>query len=426
MTPLTNGEPLDRVWEYPLFEAIYGRRSRRFGLGFEIPQGPFRYKSTHAPVPLTETEEALLIAAGAGFSGLALWDLATPAPYSAMSGRTFPTTRSGGHTTLFFTNDTGLYLFDDKVAATKPREIETRSEREKVVTVYRERRRQVQPGRLDIPRCVPPYSAHDLWDANMAGSTVFMPVCDVSQALISLIAQFVDPALQRYAPASGGWNIVDDRHGSRPAGTEQWLRSGFLDAARPMPLTVLERQACYYTFSEPAAISQNMLLAAEALGLGGWKHCGFLSLEMLRRMGFRIGAADAAGFGNPIGLDGILEARCPPYFANMDEAVESVLLRQQRTETSAVARPHLMSEPQHHAGTVKISDDGIACTKAVCNYIFDTYDRFPGGTDALHLMWIVQAHHIDTDFYDRFFAAGAYGPTHATHMATWHPEVETK
>jgi hypothetical protein len=423
MTQPTSHELLDSVWEYPLFEALYGRRSRRFGLGFEMPQGPFRYKSAHAPLPLTETEEALLVAAGAGFSGLALWDLATPSPYSALSGRTFPATRSGGHTTLFFTNDSGLYVLDDKVAASKPKEVETRSEREKVVALFREQRRQLRLGRLDVPRRVPPYSAHDLWDSNKAGTTVFMPVCDVSQALISLIAQFVDPALQRYAPASGGWNVVDDRHGFRPAGTEQWLKDGFLDAARLMPLSVLERQACYYTFSEPAAISQNMLLAAEALGLGGWKHCGFLSLEMLQCMGFRIVSSGPASFGNPVGLDGIIEAHCPPYFANMDQAVDSVLLRRQRDEISTASRPHLMPEAQHHSGTVKISDAGIACTKAVCNYIFDTYGRFPGGTDALHLMWIIQAHHIDTDFYDRFFAAGAYGPTQANHLVTWHHDV---
>jgi hypothetical protein len=26
-----------------------------------------------------------------------------------------------------------------------------------------------------------------------------------------------------------------------------------------------------------------------------------------------------------------------------------------------------------------------------------------------------------TDYYDRFFGSGAYGPAHAAHMATWHP-----
>jgi hypothetical protein len=27
----------------------------------------------------------------------------------------------------------------------------------------------------------------------------------------------------------------------------------------------------------------------------------------------------------------------------------------------------------------------------------------------MHLMWVMQAHHIDTDYYDRFFGPGAYG-----------------
>jgi hypothetical protein len=34
---MTPPELLDLAWSYPLFEALYGRRSRRFGLGFEMP-----------------------------------------------------------------------------------------------------------------------------------------------------------------------------------------------------------------------------------------------------------------------------------------------------------------------------------------------------------------------------------------------------
>src|ERR1700686_2842194 len=70
-------ELLNLAWSYPLFEALYGRRSRRFGLGFEMREGPFCYKSARTPVRLSEIEEALLVGAGAGFSGLALWDLPT-------------------------------------------------------------------------------------------------------------------------------------------------------------------------------------------------------------------------------------------------------------------------------------------------------------------------------------------------------------
>jgi hypothetical protein len=66
-----------------------------------------------------------------------------------------------------------------------------------------------------------------------------------------------------------------------------------------------------------------------------------------------------------------------------------------------------MSDAEHRGGTVEISEDGIACTKAICNYVYETYGRFPGSLDAMHLMWCMQAHHLDTDYYDRFFRSGA-------------------
>ena len=182
---------LDNVWEYSLFDALYGRRSRRFGLGFEMTEGPFRYKSKHPAVPLTEIEEALLVGAGAGFSGLPLWDFSTPAPYRARSGRTFPSTTSGGHTTLFFTNDAGFYVLDADVGASKLREIETPDERGKILATYRERRRELSRGRLDIPRRTPPYSAHDLWDSNMPGSTLE----GRARTLIAIMKRAVGPPL---------------------------------------------------------------------------------------------------------------------------------------------------------------------------------------------------------------------------------------
>jgi hypothetical protein len=111
----------------------------------------------------------------------------------------------------------------------------------------------------------------------------------------------------------------------------------------------------------------------------------------------------------------------------MDAAVDAVLAPMLRAPSASAegARtpgpvPFLISEAEHREGTVEISDEGIACTKAICNYIYETYGRFPGGLDAMHLMWFMQAHHLDTDYYGRFFSPGAYGTTHAAHMATWH------
>src|SRR5204863_3176126 len=155
------------------------------------------------------------------------------------------------HTALFLTNDEGFYVLDDNVAPSKLREVETSKERSKLLDVYRAQRRALRSGRLDIPQRVPPMSGHDLWDSNRPGSTLFLPVCDVSASLISLIAQFADPTLRRYASARGGMNIVDDRHGFRPAGTEQWLKDGFLNAEQILPLSILERQACYKSSASP-------------------------------------------------------------------------------------------------------------------------------------------------------------------------------
>jgi len=428
MPQLPQPDLVQQIWEYPLFEALYGRRSRRFALSNEMTEGPFRYKSRRSPVPLSELEEALLVAAGVGFSGIALWDQSRPLPYRTTVGRTFPSTCGGRRTALFLTNDHGVYVIDPAGgSAGAPRELNAPNEREKILTLYRDHRRELNRGRLDIPRQVPPFSGHNLWASNMPGSTLFMPVCDVSFSLIGLIAQFVDHKLERFAPKHrSGMNIVDDRHGFRPAGTERWLESGFLDEDEVLPLSILERQACYFMFSEPAIICQNIFLATEALGVGGWMHCGFMSAQMLAALGFRTAVPDGPiSLGNPIGLDGVFEACCPPYYPSMDAAVDAALASLSRRHLASAellqpSPPYVISEREHREGTVEVSDEGIACTKAVCNYIYETYGRFPAGVDAMHLMWLMQAHHLETEYYDRFFRPGAYGPTHAEHLKKWH------
>src|SRR5215471_14194194 len=112
MTVRAARDLLQSVWKYPLFEALFGRRSRRFGRGFAMSEGPFQYASPHAPLPLSELEEALLVAAGVGCSGIALWELSRPSPYRGGIARTYASTSGGGRTALFFTNDAGVYVID--------------------------------------------------------------------------------------------------------------------------------------------------------------------------------------------------------------------------------------------------------------------------------------------------------------------------
>ena len=45
---------LEETWSVPLFDAIFSRRSRRFGLGMEIKHGQNAFKSRAAPIPPQE------------------------------------------------------------------------------------------------------------------------------------------------------------------------------------------------------------------------------------------------------------------------------------------------------------------------------------------------------------------------------------
>ena len=68
-------EAMQHLREYPLLNAVFGRRARRFGLGMSIPSGPLAYTSKHDPVPLSEFERSLLLAVGGGVSG---WSFGVP------------------------------------------------------------------------------------------------------------------------------------------------------------------------------------------------------------------------------------------------------------------------------------------------------------------------------------------------------------
>jgi hypothetical protein len=53
---------------FGLIDGLLGRRSRQFFMGAEIPDGVFKYKSKHKPVPLTELEKMLVVSACGGNS----------------------------------------------------------------------------------------------------------------------------------------------------------------------------------------------------------------------------------------------------------------------------------------------------------------------------------------------------------------------
>src|SRR5689334_8003833 len=90
-------QALQDLIRFPFVDALFGRRSRRFFRGAEIPDGPLAYTSAHPPLPLTDLERLLILTAAGGNTGWhhAITRHAHYAPHlsnyaGAAGGRTFP------------------------------------------------------------------------------------------------------------------------------------------------------------------------------------------------------------------------------------------------------------------------------------------------------------------------------------------------
>src|SRR3954469_23640056 len=203
-------EALDVLARFPLLQALYGRRSRRFPLGGEIPDGPLAYRSQHAPQPLSDVERLLVLTAMGGTTGwhYAIMRHARYAPHLAnyaggAAGRTFPSA-AGFHTVeLFFTDDSGTYFFPTRDAGAQVDPADERLTPELMIERHRHLIRRLSDTRIHLPRQEPYMEGHNTWIANHAGSLLVIPVADVAQHNIANLCFFVQ----------NGYCIFDDVNG---------------------------------------------------------------------------------------------------------------------------------------------------------------------------------------------------------------------
>ena len=101
----------DSIRKCPREKQRRRRRSRRFAVGDEMPDGPLAYRSRHEPIPLTELERMLVLSAMGGTTGwhYSITRHARYAPHvsnyaGGAAGRTFPSA-AGFHTAELFFND---------------------------------------------------------------------------------------------------------------------------------------------------------------------------------------------------------------------------------------------------------------------------------------------------------------------------------
>ncbi len=436
--PVNEIEQVREAWNYPLMQAIFQRRARRFPLGAEMPGGLAPFKSEKDPVPLDEIEEALLVMVGTGLSGLNLSDL----PFSDASGasfcgntmiqfagRTYASPCGSHGTEMFFTNDDGTYYVQmrDKLPE-KITEYETEDDREKILTAFRANTVKLLDRRVEIPEAA--LLPFNRWNVNQPGTTLFMPVTDVTWEYINILMLMMDEPNRAY--------VYDDMNGNAEP-LKKFADAGLLNRVLARPLSDLEHGAAMATTGvEQALMEQNMYLAAQAIGLGGWIFAAgpgpivMGGTPLTPGLGFRFHQAEkpgprgrpewspGGGLPLPVGVDGLFEAYCPPYYRTMSDAVQAIYDAKWGPRGIYMGDVKPVKGSMDSPAVPRTTDWCLEATKVLCEYIWETYGRFPATMDPMQMGIWFQAHHLETEFYDRYYHAGAYHENIARHMERWH------
>lgn len=429
---------------FPLFDALRERRSRRFGMGMTLAE-PLPFESTRAPIPLSEEEQAILAFAACGITGAALNDLSLAVGdgggmMAGIFGRTVGSVDAINAVSVFVTDDDATHVLR------RPNELEPDDLRALVglaaagdyVEAYRRTRVHLKDGRARGAGGPPFNVAINGWGADAPGSTCYVPVGESAHAVINVLLELLSKR-QRYF-------MLDERAGYRPAGLKRFAkrRGGHLDddVRHQTVVTIegFERVMGELITIEHGMVLQNLALACEALGLGGYPSFAALDEPWLRSLGFQMGAlpiSQAYGMPLPVRLalramrrdvpvalatglyapDGepLLRPTTPPAFPTMRAAVEAVVERKFGRDGlyGSRAREGAWKEPDrigHARGTIE--DEAVEATVAYCEYVWERYGRFPAYLTPYHAVMVFQAAHLDPDFYDEHYIPGVIGDRH--------------
>jgi hypothetical protein len=419
-------EGLVDALSYPYFQSVFDRKSRRMGLGMSMP-GTLSYDSPYEAVPLTDLEESLLLVAGTGLTGLNLGDIDPSMGADALvqwTARTWPSSCSNHGTELFFTNDDGLFFLDmwklvpekGELATLQGKSIEAQVEW--IQGLVDRAKVRLSDDRAQMPTGLPGLFVFNHWNANMPGTTLFLPVSNMTLEYINLLFIYFSPEYR--------FTLIDETAGYAPCGLQTWIDRGRLDPNRTMGIVELEQRVLSMQVVEQAFICQNINGALQAMGLGGWTYTGYIARYALGGMdvpglGFRFAEAKR-GPSVPVGRDGVFEAFTPPYHATMSDAVDAFIEAKWAHYEPDVPKAYL--EPDKVVRQIeRPSEDTIQIVKDYCTYVHETYGRFPAYLDPMYQRLTCQAQHVDCDFYAEYYPPGAVTPQHHHHFERWHPEL---
>lgn len=456
-TRTQNQSGLDALSERPLLTSIWRRRTHRVSRGSSIDAGSMSWKSTEERTPLTDLEEAVLISL-TGCTGLTMPDRPFSDPRNGRSimakpnlnmvGRTAGSPDNAQGTHFFLINDSGTYFLrklpppvDGSVSVFDADTLLAKAAEAKV---------KLLDHRIDVPngnREFPAYLDSNRFLSNLPGTTILFPVVELSRQYINGLMYLLTQ------PDGARPTLVDDRNFYREAGVKKWVKSGFLNKDIKLPLGTVWSMR---TQIEADLLIQNLMLTADAMGLGAWIHASLAPPVLLGDPKFRGSYGPMLDFdwnvpawkpadilrwqiplprfanarANAVGLrhqgEYLIKAMCPPNYATMAEAVDAVVA-DKFGPMGIYADEGLFDRiykgefgSQYLSQASNYSADVIACTRDICSYIYQTHGRFPAHCDTIHVpgIWF-QAHHLESAYYQKFFRNGLT-EAHELHDQRWH------
>jgi hypothetical protein len=440
---------------FPFAEALWRRRTHRVPSGIKlVSAGSMTYTSDNEPQPLEALEEAVLIA-GTGCTGLTMPDRpfedpATNTPVMAkpnltMDGRTAGSPDNAQGTHFFLINDSGTYF----LRKLPPLEVGDPFEPATLIARAEEAKVKILDRRIDVPaaRDFPGYLDSNRLLSNLPGTTILFPVVDLSHQYINGLMYLLTQ------PDGARPTIVDDRNFYLPAGVRRWTKAGFLNKDLKVPLGVI---GSLRTQIEADLLLQNLFLTAEAIGLGAWIHATIGPPVLMgdpkfvgeygRMLGFQHAVPrwrflDLLRWhvplphlsnlrAHPVALrhngEYLIKAMCPPNYASMTEAVDTVVEEKfgpngVYNDRETFARIYKEDYGERYLKEAKVyNQDVISCVRDICNYIYDTHGRFPAHCDAIHVpgVWL-QVCHPEIPYYEKYFENGL-SPAQRAHNDLWH------
>jgi hypothetical protein len=453
---------LEELFHYPFMSALIERRTRRVARGVSLEAGGLSHHSTNKPAPISKLQEAVLIVS-MGVTGVVTHDgpLYKPGggkelgtPFLNVTARTASSADNCQATHFFMINDEGIWLIR------QPRGREALAMLKELPPHWQDWQEQdwldaaaaakvrVADRRMEFPREFPYYLGWNKQISNVPGSTLFVPVVDCTRQYINaLLIVAAEPDGQRplilddwrrFHPRNlveflawlGGKLGLSEAIPYQPVGGLKWIRNGFVNKNN---IAVLGAGGTLRTDHECFFYLQNLMLLGHSLGLGGWVHGAVFPPYIYQRdpakgwygLGFRMEKPGKTPYPtppipasqpNPVGIDGVLEGLCPPYIKSMDEAVERVLEEKfgnqgNYGDVEAFARSY--QSPQNAEEYLRnaqhFSQQAIHYAKDICNYIYDTYGRFPAHTDAFYTPGIwVQFSRLELEYYEKFYIPEQY------------------